>query len=190
MSSCVLFSLSTFCSPVFLCSSPPWHLSQISFVSTALFPVSLHLHLIPSLVQFALKLELFSQALLLHLFPGPPALPLFLIWSSFLWIVPSLVYFSLSGFFFFFFFYLWPCFVTCFLDLVFPDFIRSSSLISSSRLVLCLHLGPRRYAIVTQTEEKPHSIDERFQVTSMISDILVNQKYDLAPNAAVSSDQW
>ena len=24
----------------------------------------------------------------------------------------------------------------------------------------------------------------------MISDILVDQKYDLAPNAAVSSDQW
>ena len=43
-----------FCYPlVFLCSSP--HLSSISLISTVLFPVSLHLHLIPSLVQFVLK---------------------------------------------------------------------------------------------------------------------------------------
>ena len=54
------FVFSVFCfPPVFLCSSPAWfpsHLSHISLISTALFPVSLHLHLIPSLVWFVLKL--------------------------------------------------------------------------------------------------------------------------------------
>ena len=160
----LLVSLSTFCSPVFpvfLCSFPPWHLSQISFVSTALLPVSLCLHLVPSLVQFVLKPELFPHALLVHLFPSPPVCPLFRIWSSFLWFVLSFLSLSLSSFFFFF--YLVLLLGVRVFDLVFVDFIRSS-LICSLQVALCLHLGPRHFATVTPTDEKLHPIYEWVQV--------------------------
>ena len=78
VSFCVLLSISTSCSPVFpvfcfptafLCSFP--YLSHISLVSTALFPVSLHLHLTSSLVEFVFKPELFSLFVILTLVVSP-----------------------------------------------------------------------------------------------------------------------
>ena len=58
-------SVSHLCSPLGR-SSPP-QLSHISLVSTALFPVSHHLHLISSLVEFVFKPVLSPHSLLVHL---------------------------------------------------------------------------------------------------------------------------
>lgn len=56
VSSCVLLSLSTCCLVLLLRVIPPHtHLSHISLVNTAQFPVSLHLHLSPSPVYLVFK---------------------------------------------------------------------------------------------------------------------------------------
>lgn len=122
ISSPVLLSLSTACSPVVLvfCFQPvfpsrsifPPQLSHISLVSTALFPVSPRLHLISSLDEFVFKPVLSPHTLLVHLFSlprqsccnpacihvspvllclftGPRAFPVFLICSLWFYSSPS-----------------------------------------------------------------------------------------------------
>lgn len=91
------------CVPVHLHSliSPPY-MSHISLVSTALFPVSIDLYLIFSLVKFVFNLFTYFCWFVCccphGLFPGPCAFPVFLINSCGFLVCPYFLYFLLSIF--------------------------------------------------------------------------------------------